>query len=146
MGNTVMINKILATTSNVDYGKAFSSERVSLAVEVTLIGMLLIFAVLAFLWIILTIFQKVMARDTVKPTINPKQVPAPATAMPVPVAVEPVPVSAVSNDDEIIAAVIAAAVAAYMADEGNTETAYNGGFRVVSFRRVQGGKAWNSKH
>ena len=44
------------------------------------------------------------------------------------------------------AAVIAAAIAAYMADEGNTDAAYNGGFRVVSFRRVQGGKAWNSKY
>ena len=121
-------------------GGAFSPERLELAGQMTLLGMVMIFAVLAILWGILVIFHKIMARDTETPTQAIKATPAPAPAA------ASVPVAAVSNDDEVIAAVIAAAVAAYMADEGNTETAYNGGFRVVSFRRVQGGKAWNSKH
>lgn len=121
-------------------GGAFSPERLELAGQMTLLGMVMIFAVLAILWGILVIFHKIMARDTETPTQVIKVAPAPAPAA------AAVSVAAVSNDDEVIAAVIAAAVAAYMADEGNTETAYNGGFRVVSFRRVQGGKAWNSKH
>ena len=121
-------------------GGAFSPERLELAGQMTLLGMVMIFAVLGLLWCVLAIFQRIMTRDTAKPVEAPKAAPAPA-----PVA-EAAPVAAVSNDDEVIAAVIAAAVAAYMADEGNTEAAYNGGFRVVSFRRVQGGKAWNSKH
>jgi len=117
-------------------GGAFSPERLELAGQMTLLGMVMIFAVLGLLWGVLAIFQRIMTRDTAKPVEAPKAAPAAAA----------VPVAAVSNDDEVIAAVIAAAVAAYMADEGNTEAAYNGGFRVVSFRRVQGGKAWNSKH
>lgn len=121
-------------------GGAFSPERLELAGQMTLLGMVMIFSVLAILWGILVVFHKIMARDTETPAQAPKAAPVPA-----PVA-EAAPVAAVSNDDEVIAAVIAAAVAAYMADEGNTDAAYNGGFRVVSFRRVQGGKAWNSKH
>ena len=121
-------------------GGAFSPERLELAGQMTLLGMVMIFAVLGLLWGVLVVFQRIMTRDTANPAEAPKAASAPA-----PVA-EAVPVTAVSNDDEVIAAVIAAAVAAYMADEGNTEAAYNGGFRVVSFRRVQGGKAWNSKH
>ena len=121
-------------------GGAFSPERLELAGQMTLLGMVMIFAVLGLLWGVLVVFQRIMTRDTANPAEAPKAAPAPA-----PVA-EAVPVTAVSNDDEVIAAVIAAAVAAYMAGEGNTEAAYNGGFRVVSFRRVQGGKAWNSKH
>ena len=121
-------------------GGAFSPERLELAGQMTLLGMVMIFAVLGLLWGVLAIFQRIMTRDTAKPVEAPKAAPAPAPAA------AAIPVAAVSNDDEVIAAVIAAAVAAYMADEGNTETAYNGGFRVVSFRRVQGGKAWNSKH
>ena len=121
-------------------GGAFSPERLELAGQMTLLGMVMIFAVLGLLWGVLVVFQRIMTRDTANPAEAPKAAPVPA-----PVA-EAVPVTAVSNDDEVIAAVIAAAVAAYMAGEGNTEAAYNGGFRVVSFRRVQGGKAWNSKH
>ena len=78
-----------------------------------------------------------MSKESITPVEKPVSVPTPIVKTP--------PVAA-SSDDEVIAAVIAAAVAAYMADEGNTESAYSGGFRVVSFRRVQGGKAWNSKY
>ena len=119
-------------------GGAFSPERLELAGQMTLLGMVMIFAVLATLWGVLVIFQKIMDRSAAKPAEAPKAAPAPVAAEPAPVVT--------SSDDEVIAAVIAAAVAAYMADGGDADTAYNGGFRVVSFRRVQGGKAWNSKH
>ena len=139
MNNAMLINKALSADYS-NLGGAFSSERLALAGQMTLLGMVMIFSVLGLLWVVLAVFQKIMTRDTAKPAEAPKAAPALA-----PVA-ETVPVAAVSNDDEVIAAVIAAAVAAYMADEGNADAAYNGGFRVVSFRRVQGGKAWNSKN
>ena len=137
MNNTMLINRALAADYT-ELGGAFSQERLALAGQMTLLGMVMIFAVLSILWAILAIFQRVMAGNAEKPAEEPKKATAPA-----PVVASPAPVS---NDDEVIAAVIAAAVAAYMSDESNTEAAYNGGFRVVSFRRVQGGKAWNSKH
>ena len=138
MNNAMLINRALSADYS-NLGGSFSSERLALAGQMTLLGMVMIFSVLGLLWGVLAIFQKVMAGRTVKPAPAPKSAPA---ADPAPVAA---PV-AESDDNEVIAAIIAAAVAAYMADEGNTESAYNGGFRVVSFRRVQGGKAWNSKH
>ena len=138
MNNAMLINRALSADYS-NLGGSFSSERLALAGQMTLLGMVMIFSVLGLLWAVLAIFQKVMAGRTVKPAPAPKSAPA---ADPAPVAA---PV-AESDDNEVIAAIIAAAVAAYMADEGNAETAYNGGFRVVSFRRVQGGKAWNSKH
>lgn len=138
MNNAMLINRALSADYS-NLGGSFSSERLALAGQMTLLGMVMIFAVLALLWGVLAIFQNVMAGRTVKPAPATKSAPE---ADPAPVAA---PV-AESDDNEVIAAIIAAAVAAYMADEGNAETAYNGGFRVVSFRRVQGGKAWNSKH
>ena len=137
MNNTMLINRALAADYT-ELGGAFSQERLALAGQMTLLGMVMIFSVLSILWAILAIFQRAMAGNTEKTA----EVQEKASA-PVPAVTAPAPVS---NDDEVIAAVIAAAVAAYMADESNTEAAYNGGFRVVSFRRVQGGKAWNSKH
>ncbi len=133
------VAQVVTTAAENDLGGAFSPARWTYAGQMTLLGMVMVFSVLAILWGVLAIFQKIMAPSSEKPAGKPVATPAPA-----PVA-EAVPVAS-SSDDEVIAAVIAAAVAAYMADEGNTDAAYNGGFRVVSFRRVQGGKAWNSKH
>ena len=138
MNNAMLINRALSADYS-NLGGSFSSERLALAGQMTLLGMVMIFSVLGLLWGVLAVFQKVMAGRTEKPAPAPKAAPV---AAPAPVAT---PVAA-SDDNEVIAAVIAAAVAAYMADEGNADTAYNGGFRVVSFRRVQGGKAWNSKN
>ncbi|MBQ7293778.1 MAG: OadG family protein [Clostridia bacterium] len=136
--NATDVTETLAETDVL--GGAFSLDRWAYAGRMTLIGMVMIFSVLAILWGVLVIFEKLMSKASPKPTaVEPT--PAPAVA---PV-VEEVPVASVA-EDEIIAAVIAAAVAAYMADGGSAETVYNGGFRVVSFRRVQGGKAWNSKN
>lgn len=145
MDNTVLndvlsdVAQVVTTATENDLGGAFSPARWTYAGQMTLLGMVMVFAVLAILWGVLVIFQKVMAPSSEKPAAKPVVAPTPAPV------VEAAPVAS-SSDDEVIAAVIAAAVAAYMADEGNTDVAYNGGFRVVSFRRVQGGKAWNSKH
>ena len=137
--NDVVNDVAQAATVAEDLGGAFSAARWTYAGEMTLLGMVMIFLVLGALWGILAIFSRVMIQNAVKPAS------APVAPAPTPVVAEAAPVVS-SSDDEVIAAVIAAAVAAYMADEGNTESAYNGGFRVVSFRRVQGGKAWNSKN
>ena len=117
-----------------DMGGAFSAERLALAGEMTLIGMGMIFAVLGLLWAVLAVFKLVFARPK-----KEKKTEAPAIA---PAVVDEAVVEEVANDDELVA-VITAAVAAYMAQE-EPEVA-QGGFRVVSFRRANGGKAWNSK-
>ena len=59
------------------------------------------------------------------------------------VELEKTSVPVLTKDDGALVAVITAAVAAYMAESG--ETVPEGGFRVVSFTRVRGGKPWNSK-
>ena len=117
-----------------DMGGAFSAERLALAGQMTLIGMGMIFAVLSLLWAVLAIFKIVFARPKKEKTVAPVAAPAPVE--------ETVVEEDASNDDELVA-VITAAVAAYMAQE-EPDAAPNG-FRVVSFRRTNGGKAWNSK-
>ena len=117
-----------------DYGAAFSAERLALAGQMTLIGMGMIFAVLGILWAVLTVFKFIFARPA-----KEKKTEAPVAA---PVVVEEAVVEETANDDELVA-VITAAIAAYMAQE-EPEIAANA-FRVVSFRRANGGKAWNSK-
>ncbi|MBQ7375618.1 MAG: OadG family protein [Clostridia bacterium] len=121
-----------------DLGGAFSPERLALAGQMTLLGMGMIFAVLAILWGVLAIFKLIFAKPEKK-----KAKPAPAAPKAEPVVVpEPVVAPAVTDDAELIA-VLTAAIAAYEASLGNEVAP--GGFRVVSFRRANGGKAWNSK-
>lgn len=119
----------------VDYGGAFSAERLALAGQMTLIGMGMIFAVLAILWGVLAIFKLIFARE---PKKN-KQEAAPMAEAPAEAVAEPV-----ATDGGELIAVITAAVAAYRAAEEGTADA--GSFRVVSFRKTNGGRAWNSKH
>lgn len=115
----------------------FSAEAWSYAGQMTLLGMLMIFAVLAILWGVLAIFKLVFAGKSPK-----KKEPAPApekaaeSAQSVQTATEP------QSDDAELVAIITAAVAAYRASEG--ESVSDGSFRVVSFKRV-GRRAWNSK-
>ena len=121
-----------------DLGGAFSPERLALAGQMTLLGMGMIFAVLAILWGVLAIFKLIFAKPEKK-----KAKPAPAAPQAEPVVVpEPVVAPAATDDAELIA-VLTAAIAAYEASLGNEVAP--GGFRVVSFRRANGGKAWNSK-
>ena len=126
----------LAATA-VDYGGAFSGERLALAGQMTLIGMGMVFAVLGLLWGVLAIFKFVFAKPAPKPRAEVKPV-----AEPEPVA-EVTPAASVGGNDDELIAVITAAIAAYIASE--EPEAYQGGFRVVSFRRANGGRPWNSK-
>lgn len=135
-----MMYTVLAKAAE-DMGGAFSPERLSLSGQMTLIGMAMIFSVLTILWAVLAIFKLIFAKPAkkvVKPEVKVEEVktptPAPATA-----AIE----TETETDDGALIALITAAIVAYEASNGN-EVAPNG-FRVVSFRRTNGGRAWNSK-
>lgn len=122
----------------------FSSEAWSYAGQTALLGMGMIFAVLGLLWGLLSVFKLVFTEKTPK---APKPVKVKAAddkpAEKVENKVAPAPVAAAATqDDGALIAVLTAAIAAYMAESGEE---YTGGFRVVSFTRVKGGKPWNSK-
>lgn len=107
------------------------AERAGYAGGVTLLGMATIFIVLSILWGVVELLHRALHRG------DQKTAPAEAKAAPAPVPVPapkaaPAPVKAPAAGDDALVAVITAAVAAAMAEEG-----YAGGFRVVSFRRTQ---------
>lgn len=107
------------------------AERAGYAGGVTLLGMATIFIVLSILWGVVELLHRALHRG------DQKTAPAEAKAAPTPVPAPapkaaPAPVRAPAAGDDALVAVITAAVAAAMAEEG-----YAGGFRVVSFRRTQ---------
>lgn len=122
----------------------FSGEAWLYALEMTLMGLGMIFAVLAILWGVLVIFKLIFAGKSEKPKKEKavkaelsevktvEAAPAPA-ATPAPTAV---------GDAELIA-VLTAAIAAYEAEQNPNAPALN--FRVVSYRRANGGRSWNAK-
>ena len=118
----------------------FSKNILIMAGTTPVLGMLMIFVVLALLWGILSIFKLVFAGSTPAPKKQQEKVEKTVVTE----TTAPVAASApAQTDDGQLVAILTAAVAAYMADEGIEAPA--GGFRVVSFKRVQGGRAWNSK-
>ena len=98
-----------------------------------LMGVVVVFAVLALLWLILEIFGAVARRGQSAPTASKVQAPAPV--------VETAPVAPVANDDEIVAA-ITAALAVYL-EEAKASSPSVSGFRVVSFKKVGTAAHWN---
>lgn len=107
------------------------AERAGYAGGVTLLGMVTIFIVLSILWGVVELLHRALHRgDKTAAPAEAKAAPAPVPA-PAPKAA-PAPVQAPAAGDDALVAVITAAVAAAMAEEG-----YSGGFRVVSFRRTQ---------
>lgn len=90
-------------------------------------GAVLAFAAIGLLWAVLSVFKKVFGggsrSESEEPVVNT--------------------VSAPASDAQLIA-VLTAAVAAYMAEENGTAPDPST-FRVVSFKRVSNGRAWNSK-
>ena len=128
------------STAVTNIGGAFSYARLVLAGQMVIIGMGMVFAVLAILWGVLLLFKLIFARPEPKKKVDstPAAV-APAAVTPV---AEPIVVAQEADDGELIA-VITAAVAAYIASE--EPEAYQGGFKVVSFRRENGGRSWNLK-
>ena len=125
----------------------FSGEAWLYALQMTLIGMGMIFAVLGILWGALAIFKLIFARNEgekkEKATLESK-----AEKESKPVTVEaptaaPTPVAVASASDAELIAVLTAAIAAYEAEQGRCVSV--GDFRVVSYRRANGGRSWNSK-
>lgn len=132
----------------------FSAEAWSYAGQMTLLGMGMVFVVLAILWMMLAVFKLIFAGSSPKEKPSRKANTAPKTditdkdktevkeapkaqAQAVPIINVPVDTA---EDDALIAAIITAAVAAYMAEQGVSED----GFRVVSFKRTSK-RAWNAK-
>ena len=128
------------------------SDRLGYAVQGTVTGILMVFAVLALLTLILYgskyVFYdipnraKERARDAENAgSIKPAE-PVAATAPTTPAAVSESAPVAVQDDGELVA-VITAAVAA-MIESSEYKNEFVGGFRVVSFKRSTDG-AWNKK-
>lgn len=142
-----MIYNVLAVAEETakDYGGAFSGARFAEAGIMMLFGMIMIFAVLSVLWGILALMKFIMVGKTPKPKKieNKSSVEEVIAESASAAEEEPEPVVA-ENDDSELVAVIAAAIAAYRESEGLGEE-YTGGFRVVSFRRANSGRAWNTK-
>ena len=117
----------------------FSGDAIKYALEMTLLGMGMIFSVLAILWGVLAIFKLVFAR----PKKEKKNSEAPKSEPAVNVTAEPVAAPVAATDDSELIAVLTAAIAAYEAEQNPNAAPAN--FRVVSYRRANGGRSWNAK-
>jgi len=136
-----MNNVMLLAKTTGDLGGAFSPERVTYALEMTVLGIVAVFAVLAILWGVLALFKVFMydiPQKKAKAKTKLKEEPVVVTE---PIA--PAPVVAQNNDETV--AVIVAAISAYIAADPALAEEYVGGFRVVSFKRVRDKAAWNKK-
>lgn len=130
---------------NLHGGDMEFSERLEYALQGTVTGMLMVFAVLGLLFGIVSLSKvflyDIPNREKNKGKKENKSAPAAApVAEPTPVAASAVEESA---DEGEIAAVITAAIAA-MLDSEEYKNEFVGGFRVVSFKR-SANSAWNKK-
>ena len=116
----------------------FSAEAWEYAGQMTLLGMLMVFSVLAILWGVLVLFKLVFSprKKKVKQTEEKKEEISQAAVSTEENASEP--------DDTELVAVITAAIAAYMSEESGREITTDG-FRVVSFHKANNRRSWNSK-
>ena len=104
---------------------AVSGENLALGGRVVLIGMGTVFAVLILLWLCLELLHFLLNLRKEKPADTENK----AVTLPAPEA-KAVPVVTASDDEDEIAAVIAAAVYAAQADAPHST------FRAVSFKRI----------
>ena len=109
------------------------SGRIAYALERSLIGILIVFGVLAVIWITLSLFKVVFYKDPNKKTKSVKAEEKAVVETATELIGEP------SSDDGAIVAAIIAAISAMRNEEGIT-----GGFRVVSFKRGKT-QPWNKK-
>ena len=130
----------LINVASTELGNAFSAERWAYAGRMTLLGMVMIFSVLGLLWAVLSVFKYVMVGKEPKPKTEKSAI---AEVLAESVAIAEGESNAPAADDAELVAVIAAAIAAYRASEG-MDTVDASAFRVVSFRRVVSGCAWNA--
>ena len=119
-----------------------SGEAWIYALEMTLLGIGMIFAVLGVLWGVLAIFKLIFAKPASKPKTKTKVEEAPKAIETPKIETTLTPVAA-SADDAALVAILTAAIVAYESENGNDVDPSS--FRVVSFRRANGGRAWNSK-
>lgn len=122
------------------------SERIAYGGQVFLIGMVTVFAALALLWGVISIF-KIFMYDIPQKRIKKKaeeELMAHCAETDGTNAAETAasesPAPAAAADDAQLIAVITAAIAAYNTDP---ETGCALPFRVVSFRRSKGANGWN---
>ena len=106
------------------------AEKLSIGGEVSLMGIAIVFVVLALLWGILELFKVIFYTVPNQKKAKESAVSEPADNTTDPAAV-PEDAPAAASDEELVAA-ITAAIAAYRA---SCEPTARGGFRVVSFRR-----------
>ena len=133
---------------NADQSLNFN-ERLEYALQGTVTGILMVFAVLTLLTLILYLSKVVfydMPRKSreKKITSNKEEVkftPTTPAAPAAPVVEEPTVEAA---DDTELAAVITAAIAAMLEGEEYADQ-FKSGFRVVSFKRASSSGAWNKK-
>ena len=117
-----------------------NTEHISQMILITLLGILIVFSVLIVIWAVIEIMHIIVSKieskanggkDTEKKSVA-AEAPAPVQKA----------VAEAENDDEI-AAVIAAAIAAFTSGENSSST-YN--LRIKSFRRISTSRsAWNSE-
>ena len=113
------------------------NERLLEGLQVFVIGMVTVFVVLAFLWLVMAIFRMLFytvpnkKKNTENEDAQVVQVEDVPAVENIPLATSPVP-----GDPQLVA-VIAAAISAYHASTGNTLP-----FRVVSYRRSAGAGGW----
>lgn len=115
-------------------------ERLGYALRMLIVGLGMVFVVLALLWGVLEL-SRVVFYDMPRRRREEEIEAAHSKAAPAPVAPTPAPVPAApAQNDDVLIAVITAAISAAMAEEGTVPA---GGFRVVSFRRATGNHPWN---
>ena len=135
--NVQMLTGVMLSISPDTKYPAFSVDSIAKAAEVAVLGLGMVFLVLAILWGVLAIFKVVFGGEKKAKKEPVKEVSAPAAVA------EPEPVA--EQDDGELIAVITAAIEAYRASESGGDEDYAGGFRVVSFKRAGAGRPWNSK-
>ena len=129
------VQETVAETTE-DLGPILSPARVSYAIRMTVLGVGMVFAVLALLWLVLVIFKNVLAEKPAKAKKDEESSePAPAPA--------PVATPAPAGDDPAIVAAITAAIAATIDSDPALSQQFAGGFRVVSFKKKSGKTSWN---
>ena len=114
----------------------FSADAFAKAAEVVLLGVGMVFAVLALLWLALSVFKLIFSGNTEKKKTAEQSAPEPEA--------ETAPTAVPQTDDGELIAVLTAAIAAYRANEEGLTGESAGGFRVVSFKRAAKGRPWNS--
>ena len=122
-----------AEQSGEDLGGFMSPERLEIAGQVVLIGMGMVFAVLALLWGVLAIFGKVITSGNKKKTANEQPAAAPAE---LPEEMPAGETGTAAEDDEELVAALTAAVAAAIASDEELSSRFASEFRVVSFKKA----------